>query len=262
MRSTNDFIFIKIDSEYEEKVSRGTLELELMSFDKVIIDQADDSITYNNLIHKRVQGKVVSIPEKLSSNILSYQKYPGLPQPNRYVSHDMIQQHGTQLLQYDCSLWEPEYYKYCDIPQEVQVGDTVYFHFMTVEPENRVKEGGEKIYKLGYQNIFCIVRNGEIIATSGYCLIEAIYPEGAVDIGNNVKGFVSKSGIVTQIGVNYTMQEGIVRHACKPFKGDNIDFKEGDHIVFKKFGDFVVKIEGKDYFILKYFDIEAIIETE
>ncbi len=264
MRSTNNYVFVSIEAEYKEKITSesGSLTLDLMSFDRVIVDKKDDSVVYNNLEHKKVCARVVAIPEKLTSDILSFQKYPGLPQPNRYVSHDMIQLHGVQLLQYDCSLWEPEYYRYCDIEQQVQVNDLVYYHFLSIEEENRVKVAGEKVYKIPYNNILCVVRDGQIIATSGHVLVEAIYPDNAVDIGNNVKGFISKSGIVTQIGVNYTMQEGIVKHVCLPFKGDEICFAEGDHIVFKRFGDWIVNVEGKDYFIIKYNDIEAIIETE
>ncbi len=260
MRSTNDVIFIKITSEYEDKIEGEKLTLDLMSFTKSIVDTETDEEIYNSLKHKRVWGEVLAVPERLSSTILSYQKYPGLPQPNRYVSHDMVQLHGTQLLQYDPSLWEPEYYKYCDIPMDVMPGDKIYYHFLSIEEESRIKEGGERVYKLPYQSAICIVRDGKITAVSGHCLIEAIYPEGAVDIGNNTKGFISKSGIVTQIGVKYTMQEGIVRHACKPFKGDEIDFKEGDHIIFKKYGDFIVNIEGKDFFVLKYWDAEGVLE--
>jgi co-chaperonin GroES (HSP10) len=279
MEAAYNFIFVKIEQEFDDKITSesGKLKLDLMSFNQTVVDK-DDQVIYNPLEKKRIWGEVVRVPWKLTKDTIIRTESPGLPEPDRYISHDQVQQHGTQLLQYGCYPFVPTYKTVADIHPDVQPGDKIYFHYGTVEKENQINiDNIENLYKLSYQNALCVVRNGEIIPVSGHCLIEAIWDDDIVDIGSGMKGKISPSGIITQTDVQYIIVEtkqgeerlentgrikskyleGKVAYICKPLKGEEICFGVGDHIIFKRFADWKIKVEGKEYYCIKYWDIEA-----
>ncbi len=282
MRATNNFILITIETEYENKISSPSgFTLDLVSFDKPIVDGMEEGgeIIYNNLEKKRIWGTVVAVPDKLIFNaddpVIIRELHPTLPVPERYISHELIKKVGPiqkcyclgnctceMLLKYGCFVYEPEYFKISDIKMNVQVGDKIYFHYGTIEKENRIMlPGGVPLYKLGYQNALCVVRDGEIIPCSGNCLVESLFEEEA-DLGTGTTGIVTKSGLIAKVGSEAKLLEGIVRYTCEPLRGEEIDFFPGDKVIFKKHSRWRIIVEGKEYLCIKYWDIEAVIEEE
>jgi len=51
---------------------------------------------------------------------------------------------------------------------DVRVGDRLYFHFHTVEPDNEYQVDGKTVYKAAYNQCYCCVRDGEIIMLNDY----------------------------------------------------------------------------------------------
>lgn len=298
IKPTNNYVFVVVEKHYEDKISNGALSLDLVSFDETVIDK-DDNVIYNNLEKRRIYGTVIGVPDRLVFNpddpVLIRQVDPGLPIPERYIGHDLIKKVGTisrcvcqgeckceMLLKYGCFNYEPQYKKVPDIEMQVEIGDKIYFHFNSLESENRIKlKDGIPFYKISYHNILCVVRNGKIIPVSGHTLVSPIYDEDVVDIGQGLRGKITKSGIVTETdmkyvdvvdedGVNRLIKtkngtthrylEGIVAYAPSPLKGDEIDFNVGDKIIYKKHSDWRVFIEGQEFFCIPYWDIEAKID--
>jgi co-chaperonin GroES (HSP10) len=261
----NNYIFVSIDEEFESKIAStsGKLELQLMSFKDDIVDK-NDEVVYNVNRKKKNYGTVVGIPRELTNDVKLFQEHVGLPQPTRYIDHDIVKKVGVEMIQYECGLWEPTWITAEDLPQDVLTGDKVYFHYNTLIPENKVKlSDGSFIYKLAYQNALCVVRKetcyntvsgqGEVIViipVSGHVLIEPVLDE-------DIK---TESGIIKEMNSKPRPLEGIVRYVCQPLKGDTVDFEPGDKIIYIKHADWEVTIEGKVYFCMKYWDVIAKVE--
>jgi co-chaperonin GroES (HSP10) len=297
----NNYIFVSIDEEFESKIAStsGKLELQLMSFKDDIVDK-NDEVVYNVNRKKKNYGTVVGIPRELTNDVKLFQEHVGLPLPTRYVDHDIVKKVGVEMIQYECGLWEPTYVTLESIEQDVLVGDKIYFHYNTLIEENKVKlSDGSFIYKLAYQNALCVVRKEKrwynpnevkamnewektgsvseetkklpeekvyidlnwIIPVSGNILVEPAYDEDVVDIGD-LKGKVSSTGLITEINNKPRYLEGIVKFVSSPLKGDTIDFKPGDRIIYIKHADWEVTVEGKVYFCMKYWDVIAKVENE
>jgi co-chaperonin GroES (HSP10) len=245
-----DHILITIEKEYENMlVLNSGLEL------KFVTD-------YEPERNRRIFGTVVAVPQKLTQKQLK-QEMPGLPEPARYIDHEIVSKVGVELIQYQCGIYEPTWKTIADIPQDVQVGDKIYFHFNTLVPENKIKlKDGRNLYKLNYTNALCVVRSSEIIGVSGHVLIEPVYEDGTIDLGNNIKGKVNEFNLVTDLHTKAKYLEGIVRHVCKPLHGDELDLHPGERIFFVENSDWEVKIEDKIFYCMKYWDIIAKIEHD
>ncbi len=302
MNTTNNYILITIDSEFEDKISgpEGILNLELATFKSNIVDR-NDEVIYNANAHKKNNGTVIGIPAKLTEEIKMYQEPVGNPQPLRYIDSDMVRRIGVDYLQYECGVWEPTWKTAADIKMDVLAGDKVYFHYNTLEAENRLNfRDGRKVYKLAYQNVICVVREStsidmdmlmdyctkasldivkelhkikegsseitvdimkEIIPIGGRVLIEPVYDEGVQDLGDGKMGKLSAGGLVVEIDNKPKYLEGIVRYISL-LKGEETELAPGDTIIYQKNSDWLVNIEGKEYYCMRTIDIEGKILPE
>lgn len=71
---------------------------------------------------------------------------------------------------------------------------------------------------------------------------------------------ITKSGIVLPSSLDKTPEQGVVIAVGSGKKDIEMQVKEGDRVVFSKYGPTEVKIDNKKYLILKQEDILAIIE--
>lgn len=261
MKSTNNFIFITLEKEFEDEIvgPEGKLKLRLHSFKDNIVDEKDEVIYNSN--EKRINyGTVIAIPDKLNDEVKIHQEDPGKPEPERYIGHEHVIQ-APQFLTYEPGTYVAKWRTTADIVPEVEVGDKVYFHFNTIAPENSVTlPDGTVFYKLAYQNVLCVVREGEIIPIGSNVFIEPEYEDGVIDLGTDgTKAKISPSGIITEVGVRPKALRGYVRHIGAALRGHVREVNPGDKIVYSKNSDWPVKVEGKTYFCMKQWDIEGII---
>ena len=56
----------------------------------------------------------------------------------------------------------------------LQVGDKIYFHFHTVSEENRYEVNGQRVYKVHYSEVYCAIRDEQIIMLNDYVLCEPV----------------------------------------------------------------------------------------
>lgn len=233
--------------------------------------------------HAKICGHVIGVPQKLTDSITMWREEEGLPMPVTYYSGEMTAQMAPILKAgmrmtaaeekeadrriirdyYDPSSHEPAYKTLADIVPEVQVGDKIYFHYNTVHEENRIRtEDGRKIYKVRYDQIFCSVRNGQIIPIGGWVLMEPAWDEETQEIQlqgqEKVRGKVSASGLVTELHDKPKPLEGIIANIGTQLKGDpELGVKNGDRVFFLPLSEFKNKIEGKEYYIMRQKDIIA-----
>lgn len=252
---TNNYIFVVLEKEREDTISLGGKEI---YFDG----------NYDKERNKRLYGEVIGVPQKLVLTEFLYEILPGEPAYKEYVSGETLLQqenHGVSVSRddYCCSVGSKQYAKITDIVMDVRVGDRIYVHFNSLVPHNHIKNhDGRTIYKVPYSSVICAIRNQEIMPIGGYVLVEPSFDEGVEDIGGGSKGKLSASGLVTEIVTAPKYLEGIVRHVGSPLKCEEEIVKPGDKIIYEKNADWLMKIEGKEYFVIRQRDLLAVIEDE
>lgn len=264
-----NFVVVSVESEFEQEVSKLGLELSVPrqasgNDDATRRDQKDDpERMFNPLKRKRNYGTVVSVPKQLTADIKIYQKKESEPCSNVYRSAEDCMALG---IPYIPGGYTPRYVTCADIVPEVQVGDKVYFHYLTVDAGNELKgEDGRTYYKLRYNNIFCVVRDGKIIPIGGFVLLQEVYdndveklPQIKTEKGELIQGITAKrtkTGIIYESNVKPKAIEGIVRHTGTPLRVDEREISAGDIVGFELNANLVMTIEGEEYYVIPYRDI-------
>jgi co-chaperonin GroES (HSP10) len=139
-----------------------------------------------------------------------------------------------------------------EIEPLVQVGDKVYFHYLTTcEEANCV---WANYYKVPYFWIFCIVRGERIIPVGGWTLCEKVEEEEYTKIivdGKEI--YVTEAGgIISGINQKPSIKYARLAHIGEPPIGEEkLDASVGDIVVLADNSNFVNKIEGKEYYTVK-----------
>ncbi len=261
MKAPNNYIFITVDSEFnDEYVTKDGTKI-LLSTQRFGADDEDTNANYRPTMLRKNYGTVVGNPGTLTDSEWIFQINPGEPAPRRYVPSEviMIQFRNDAYAHLDKQATLYTYhnqYKYCsDLEMEVQDGDKIYFHHNTVVPQNLVSYLGQKIYRLPYHHSICIIRENKVFPVAGHVLIQPLWEDGVEDLGNGQKGKMTASGIVTELHDKPKYLEGIVRHVCSPLKGEEMEIQSGDKIIYVPNADYEVEIEGEKYYVMKYWDV-------
>lgn len=230
LKAFQNFIIFKTDQLFNDKVK-------MKAGGELYFDPS-----FNPAVHARIYGEVVSVPIRLSPSIPISQKHAGLPGYNER---------------------SPYSYKYmADIEQDVRVGDRIYYHFNTIKIGNIVKEEGAHpnktwYLKVRYDQVICAVRNGEIICIGGHTLVDPdfeTWDDITIQVPTALKdasGQTITRPVITKAQPTYKFLRGTVRHVGKPLKGDVCEVKPGQKILYHRHGDWLVKIEDRDYFVIK-----------
>ena len=192
MRIIKNFVFVKIDKEFEDTIKHKSLQLIL-------------NPTYNTFQHVRIFGEVTNIPEKLNPD------------------------------------WK--------IAPGVKVKDRIYFHFHCICKENRIHLNGQHIYKIPYNQIYCTVRDKEIIMIGAHVLVR---PEMQTE-----KEIITGSGVITQTHVKPKALTGYIQHIGTPLIGERMIVSPNDKIYYLPESDIKINIEGEEYYRMKQKDIIA-----
>jgi co-chaperonin GroES (HSP10) len=203
--------------------------------------------------HSRLYGEVVSVPGVLTGKALM-QESIGMP-----AYHEKA----------------PFNYKFlCDIPMDIKPGDRIYYHFNTIKPNNIIKEEGvhpNKTWyiKVRYDNILCTVRTTltadsvvtDIIPIGGYTLIDPDFeswddilkPTYSNIMGEDGKPMLKpkEQWLQTKVAPSYKYLTGFVKHVGKPLIGDETEIEVGQKIWYRINADWQVKIEERDYFVVR-----------
>jgi co-chaperonin GroES (HSP10) len=143
------------------------------------------------------------------------------------------------MIDYFCE--REEYEKCAELVKYLKKGDKVYFHHFCIDEKMASEFGGENIYKINYEQIYCFVRDGKITMTMDYVFVEPIQLEDK--IGN------------IYIQSKESVKRGKVKHANQFSINDG--FKNGDEIIFIKNANYDMVIEGERLFRMKNSEILA-----
>jgi len=238
-----DFLIFKTDKLFKDKVKIGGPNGRELFFDPSFDPQR----------HAQICGEVTSVPGVLSTKALM-QEHRGMP-----GYHES----------------SPFNYKFlADIKMEVQPGDKIYFHFNTIKTGNIVSEEGEfpnRTYylKVRYDQVICAVRTtltadsviSNIIPIGGYTLIDPdfeTWDDILVPTYSNIMGQDGKpqlrpksQWIQKKVAPTYKYLTGYVRHVGSPLLGDETEIEVGQKIWYRQNADWQVKIEERDYFVVR-----------
>lgn len=259
LSSFQDYIIIKTDKMFDDKVSYKGVDGRQLVFDP----------GFQPWLHVRTYGEVVSVPVHLSAVPMPLQEPVGTPS---YHERSPIKFKHMR-----------------DIEPVVKVGDKIYFHFNTISMQNLVKEEGKHpdrtyYFKVRYDQVICAIRdeyrvsgvpdgsksNGErpiktthkrIIPVASYVLVEPDYEtldDILIPVYSSIKDKEGKpiplpkeKWIQSKVAPGYRDLKGTVKYVGDPLKGDVCEIKEDDKILFRKNADWMVKIEGENYFVIR-----------
>lgn len=176
-------------------------------------------VTFDEEWHLTSSGEVVAIPDALNRN------------------HQLL---------INSESGKP--YTAADIEPDVQVGDTIHFHYMANMPEHRIMLEDGLHLRVPYGYVFCAIRDEEILPIGSYTFIEEI--EEREDLGMLINPFSKKR-----------MDAGIIRHIGKPLKGEELPWTGerevclGDKVVFTTDVEQRETVLGDEYIIIYQQDI-------
>lgn len=282
------YVLFKIDRIRDSKLGKGYDGKDIVLNERYYDEGSFEDYTYRNF------GEVVSVPEKLigywgenGKKIIISEKDTGKPLPTWY--HERSDESSRRRV---------ANYIYLDaIVDEVEVGDRIYFTEDTLSNQNLkrmyVDEDGEEIYAVMYQHILCAVKHKPI-------LIDGVKAKGKVrQVPNGVvvdeddrqfKQHMTMIGSWTlvkpkidddiylptrnadgtlkpkSLWIQTSPEEkevyhyGTVAHVGKTLKGQEKEVSVGDDVIYRKYSDYEVEIEGEKYYAMWQKDIVAIIE--
>lgn len=154
-----------------------------------------------------------------------------------------------------------------DVPLEIQKGDTVMFHFLCVA--NAIQNGrysvidGKKVIYVWYDQLFCSIRNGELIPLNGWIFVEPNVETIQSDtiFIPNPKQVSQRRGVVKYIG------QRVARYKSYPNQSDfDCDVNIGDEIIFSesdaiKLHDSLGDVPLKGFYRLHRIDILGILNA-
>lgn len=140
-----------------------------------------------------------------------------------------------------------------EIEKDVQVGDIIYFHYLTTTDETNCIHGN--YFKVPYYWIFCAVRDNAIIPIGSWAFCEKMVEEAFNEVevnGVKIQATLSNSGLVTGVAKKPSVKYAKLAHIGKPLMGVNaLDANAGDVVILEKNSNFVNVIEGKEYYTVQ-----------
>lgn len=126
-------------------------------------------------------------------------------------------------------------------------GDKIYVHHFVIQPDNYDEIDGEKLYRCMYENIFCVIRDGELLPVQDYVFLTSVLePE---------ENYKTKSGIFLKTEPETLRNIGEIQFLCK--QAEEQGLKKGDHVYWLDNSDYSMTIEGNHYWRMKLSRIVA-----
>lgn len=248
------YVLIKTDTIHENVTSFVGNDGKLIHTD----------VTYLPQQRTRIYGTVIQTPVMMGSMFIR-QIPPGTPgygAIRTFKDHDMDSPSHAFY-----KIGGTSKYKYMsDIIPEVQNGDKIYFKWRVMSGKNNMvaqsrNEPKEYIFKVPYDQIYCIVRDGKIIPVGGHVLIdpevetfdEILVPTFFPHTGPDGKPVVRPKDQWLQKKAFPENKEriGSIMHVGKPMIGDMSYLKPGMRVLYKLQIKSLHTIEEKKYIVLR-----------
>ena len=198
---------------------------------------------------------------------------PILQVPNGFPGYGAIRYLPNQDVddELSTSLYSQGDYNYrvmSDIEPEICVNDKAYFVWRVLfNRSNLIAESKDEkgdrqwIYKASYENIYCVVRDGQIIMIGSFVLIDPVlekWEDLLIPTYSHIKDKFGKpilkprsQWIQTKSSVGQKDRFGVIKHIGSPLKGDVCYLSVGDKILYKPNLKSLITIEGVRYFCMR-----------
>lgn len=232
MKPRKGFLFISLPSEFKEKNKNG-IYMPVISMEQV--DMKTGQTVLNPEERKNITAEVIYAAEELD-NYPVRQKYQskigGRRQPNMLMS---ISDLGYKM--------------------EVKVGDTIFFHYLENNVNDRSKwvydkERNEYLLMIHQHRVLGYKSGDQLKAINGRVFIKPVeYPFGREQV-NDLNIVTKLNDKVEDIGEVVAVSE---------MEGDYIDspIKMGDMVLHSKFGRFMNDIEDEMLYVMNQEDVVA-----
>jgi hypothetical protein len=256
------YVLIKTDSIHEH-----TINLVGENGQKLISD-----VTYLPQQRTRVYGTVIQTPVEMGMGFVSMSSpgVPGYGAIRTYNHHDMETPHPAFY-----KIGGTTQYKFMhDIFPDVEINDLIYFKWPALAKKNLVAESRgepkEFLFKIPYDQIICVVRDGKIIPIATHVLVDperetfrdilapTFYPTPGPD-GQPVPRPESE-WIMKKAFPENKPRQGTIAHVGKPFRGDLPTMQEGMKVLLKLNIKNLYTIEGREYIVIPQSKILAKID--
>jgi len=191
---------------------------------KLVIDS-----TFEREKHTRIYGTVVATPIELTADRdIRFEEDTCLASKSNYPYLEK-------------KVWYEK-----DIVMDIKEGDKVYFEYQYLHDNeyDKVKVDGEYCYAIPYSGVICVVRGSEIIPIGGKILVEPMNEEQ--------RGTIKTLPVLSE---NF----GKMKYKSKPLIGDKFNLMEDTIVIFQDMCAFKQTIEGKEYYVMYYWDILGIL---
>lgn len=155
------------------------------------------------------------------------------------------------------------------IDRELQVGDTVYFHYNAIKTNrvrNKLDIDGELYYRFFSDMIFVKVRDGVITPLNDRALCKPIFDDPDVEEieieGKMQKVKISEAGIITKVNAGGHNEKRAILTHIDPYHEEIYGDAVGKVIHYDRHADFEIEIEGEKFFVMLLEDISAVEEEE
>ena len=229
-----NYVFFKSEKKIEDTLQLGSQELFF----------AGD---VDHLRNARIFGKVVAVPKFLDDTSVGL-KVMGKP---AYASKG------------------PDFRKLADITPNVEVGDTIYFHYSVLgemDSDERsiayYEEDGTPVYMVRYDQIWARKNKRGHIQGVGTHIVVKPDMESWEDIivptyGPGRTLLPKDKWIQVKVKPEAILLHGVVEGWSDPYSPDVDDLKKGDRIIYRPNANFVINIDGTDFFVMKRHNIYA-----
>lgn len=254
MKSATNYVIVEVSQETDDQIVLGTSEKDGK---EIILHQYYNKKAGDTFKNRRTYGTVIAAPDKLFMPALR-QVYDGSPAPIKHRGYDVLkaleykivnnpniaveQEEIRKMYRCEASEYEFEFQK----EVEVKEGDKVYFHYFSICDNNWMGyHHGIKLYKVMYDMIYCIIREGKLIPCNKNVFIEPYYDESyqEIDLGHfKTRAKTNETGLVTSVKDEPEVQKG---------------WLNGERVIFRPKRDNIRKIEGKEYYVMKEWDVLA-----
>lgn len=273
-KPVNGYVVIEIDKKYDDIVSH-----------KLGIKT---DTTFRPLHHITISGKVIGVPDTPDKEY-AYQIDDMFPPTKNMNTGDQITERFKKYPDYALTdfvilatlkTYRPTQYSkriqsYFNQKVNVKLGDKIYFHYLTVDPENFMgrNEKGKLVYKVQYSQIFCKTKTlGGFKALNAYAIVDKIdndmgFKPISAGMGQKVMARTRKVmdpkgrlvDMVVGIDMKRMTHHGRIIELSHDLQADRMrnEVRNGDYIAFTALSEFENKIEDKTYYVMKSWDIVA-----
>jgi co-chaperonin GroES (HSP10) len=249
-------VIIKVDSTTNDHITIKGDQGDV----KLMVDTS-----YKPLVHSRIYGEVVYEPAKIGKLRLGA-KHEGSPSPLKYRGHDLLKhtikgfttkekEHYKHIVAYVPASHEPES-EFIEQVNIIKPGDRVYFHYLVLtRKQNYINTiDGMHYYIVPFDQLFCVVQEGEIKMLNGNIFVKPAHDENYVEEDGM---WVKYSGsIISSVDNKPKYLKGKVCYVGE--SGDRTKNLWPNQIIyFTPNSEFENEIEGDTYYKMSHNDVVA-----